>query len=114
MTLRQIVEERKTGWPHSPCVTLKHGDAPPCLRLEFANGNLVLLPWARFVGAYLESEKLVIEFHEREVTVTGKSLDKIGDAIGDLSLAGLRSMPEEYGALADGKPYVTKIVCRER
>lgn len=109
-SLRQIVEERKTnGWPHSPCVKLAYNDPPPCLRLEFRNGNLLLLPWARFVEACLDGETLTIEFNNRRIEIAGRNLDQVCDAIGDGKLAGLRELPPDYAAVSEGKPYVSAI-----
>ena len=109
-SLRQIVEEKKTGgWPHSPCVKLAYNDSPPCLRLEFRNGDLLLLPWARFVEACLDGETLTIEFHNRRIEITGRNLDQVSDAIGDGKLAGLRELPADYAAMSEGKPYVSAI-----
>ncbi|WP_146180177.1 hypothetical protein [Opitutus sp. ER46] len=88
---------------------LAYNDSPPCLRLEFCNGDQLLLPWARFVEACLDGETLTIEFHNRRIEITGRNLDQVSDAIGDGKLAGLRELPPDYAAVSEGKPYVSAI-----
>ena len=114
-SLRQIVEEKKTcAWPHSPCVKLAYNDSPPCLRLEFRTGDLLLLPWARFVEACLDGETLTIVFHDRRIEIAGRNLDQVCNAIGDGKLAGLREFPPDYAKISDDKPYVSAIKLTER
>lgn len=98
----------------SACVELAYSGPVPRLRLQFANGKLGSLLWSRYIGSFLDGEKLQIVFADCEITVTGKNLVQVFDAIEETRLEGLHELPPQYGVLADDKPFVKKIEVRRR
>jgi hypothetical protein len=97
-----------------PCVELTYNAPAHSLKLHFANGHLRFLSWPRYIETFFDGEKLQIVFAECEITVIGKNLVEVCDAIGKSKLECLRELPPEYGVLADDKPFVKKIEVRRR
>ncbi|ACB75226.1 hypothetical protein [Opitutus terrae] len=88
--------------------TTAPGDAVS-LTLHFANGDLLSLPWSRYLGACLTGDQLVISFAEREVEIHGRNLGQVMEAIECSSLTGLRVLPSAYAGLAATAPFVSKL-----
>ncbi|HXC02343.1 MAG TPA: hypothetical protein VNU49_06800 [Opitutaceae bacterium] len=96
------------------CFEQKYGEQAFSLRIYFANGQQRSLSWPRYIETFFDGEKLQIVFAECEITVIGKNLIPVLDAICESRLECLRELPPEYGVLADDKTFVKKIEVRRR
>lgn len=76
-----------------------------CLRIEFENGELHILPYNHLITAHLSkaangSEILRITFSSHEVQLEGHNLRDLVLGIQDFAIKWIRSVPEKYGAVA--------------
>jgi hypothetical protein len=66
MNTREPIPPTKAPRP-PPCMSTSGSDDAVSLTLYFGNGDLLSLPWSRYLGACLSADQLVISFAEREV-----------------------------------------------
>jgi hypothetical protein len=107
------MRRRAAGLP-PPCFVAEHRQHPAYLRLEFGNGTLQLIPWVRFLFAVLKADVLTLSFQDHEITVQGRNLTPVADAVAEETLGVLRKMPSEYEPLANGEPFVALLRVERR
>ena len=76
-------------------------------------GKCWVLPWAQFVSAQVDGERIDLSFASCLVIVTGKNLHGLLDLFAAYRVAVLREFPADYRRkLADGEPFISRIEVR--
>ncbi len=90
--------------------------SPQCLRVETAN-EVHLFPYGYFQHAKFirqtGKEVVQIQFQDRIVTVKGKSLEPLCDALERLAVERIKVCPEKYGAIAKNEGIIEEIEIKQ-
>jgi hypothetical protein len=112
--------ESKTRQSNDPTTDVQTKDlmcwrmatSPPCLRVETIN-EVHLFPYGYFQHARfarLNGKDVVeIQFQDRVVTVRGKALEPLCDALERLVVEKIRLRPEKYTCLAKNEAIIEEI-----
>ena len=91
--------------------------SPQCLRVETTN-EVHLFPYGYFQHAKFirQSGKDVvqIQFQDRIITVKGKGLEPLCDALERLAVERIKTCPEKYGAIARNEGVIEDIEIKQR
>ena len=91
--------------------------SPQCLRVETTN-EIHLFPYGYFQHAKFirQSGKDVvqIQFQDRIITVKGKGLEPLCDALERLAVERIKTCPEKYGAIARNEGVIEDIEIKQR
>ena len=91
--------------------------SPQCLRVETTN-EIHLFPYGYFQHAKFirQSGKAVvqIQFQDRIITVKGKGLEPLCDALERLAVERIKTCPEKYGAIARNEGVIEDIEIKQR
>ena len=91
--------------------------SPQCLRVETTN-EVHLFPYGYFEHAKFirQSGKDVvqIQFQDRIITVKGKGLEPLCDALERLAVERIKTCPEKYGAIARNEGVIEDIEIKQR
>ena len=90
--------------------------SPQCLRVETTN-EVHLFPYGYFQHAKFiqQSGKDVvqIQFQDRIITVKGKGLEPLCDALERLAVERIKTCPEKYGAIARNEGVIEDIEIKQ-
>lgn len=111
-TLHQSLAKRREGEAATvSCV--KSEESQPALLVSTWQGVNWVLPWAQFVSARLEGDRIELTFGNCVVVVSGENLPALLGDIAAYRIAALHEMPAEYRRKAiDGEPFISRIEVR--
>ena len=91
--------------------------SPQCLRVETIN-EVHLFPYGYFQHAKFirqtGKEIVQIQFQDRIITVKGKGLEPLCDALERLAVERIKVCPEKYGAIARNEGVIEEIEIKQR
>ena len=91
--------------------------SPQCLRVETVN-EVHLFPYGYFQHAKFirQSGKDIVEiqFQDRIISVKGKGLEPLCDALERLAVERIKTCPEKYGAIVRNEGVIEEIEIKQR
>ncbi|MFZ5495476.1 MAG: hypothetical protein ACOZE5_09100 [Verrucomicrobiota bacterium] len=110
-TLRQNLQSRREAESPASCVTAAERQA--ALIIASWQGASWVLPWAQFISARLDNDRVELTFASVSVTLTGQNLSALLGDIAAFRLGCLRDLPEDYRQKpVDGQPFISRIEVR--
>ena len=104
--------DTSTDAPAKNLTCWRTATSPQCLRMETAN-EIHLFPYGYFQHAKFTrqggKEIVEIQFQDRIITVKGKGLEPLCDALERLAVERIKVRPEKYGALGKNEGIVEEI-----
>ena len=90
--------------------------SPQCLRVETDN-EIHLFPYGYFQHAKFVrqngKETVQIQFQDRRVTIKGKGLELLCEALERLAVERVKLLPEKYGAIAKSEGFIEEIEVKQ-
>ena len=111
-TKRHPANEDTTSTQDKNLTCWQTATSPQCLRVETLN-EVHLFPYGYFQHAKLTrqtgKEVVEIQFQDRVVTVKGKGLEPLCDALERLAVQRILARPEKYDGLGKGEGCISSI-----